>query len=991
MNAPAQSVVRLCGGLSLEVRGVPLDERVPAGQAALVLAFLIVNRARDVRRDELIDAIWGERPPSDPHGVVSTLISRLRRQLPELEFESRSRLSVRLPEPVWVDLETIESDIAEALRAEGAGDHARAYEQVRAALDEAGSELLAGLDVPWAAQVRRQLDASLESARECLARNALAGGPATLDEGRRAAVEVIERSPFHEAGYVLLMRVLEAEGNTAEGLQVYEDLRRLLSDELGSAPGAAAQEVHRRLLDGGAPRPTPLTRRVTGALPPARTTFLGREEDRKELRSLLDRSRTVTLVGPGGMGKTRLALNVAEGLDADLIGGAWFADLAPLDDPDLVGQAVASAIGAREDPGRTVLETVADHLRAAELCLILDNCEHVLDGAREVAAVIAGSCPQVRLLATSRERLSFEGESVWQIAPLATDTAMELFRQRATAAAGDFRIVDANRGAVAAICERLDGMPLAVELAAALVAEMGVAEIADRLDERLRFSMEAGPLAPARHRTLEALVDWSYELLAEPERALLQRLSVFHGGATLDAVESICGEADADTLSLLRSLVKKSLVSKEERGGSARYRMLETIRQFAERKLAESGAADALRTAHLDHFCAFAESAEPLLAEGSEQVPTLDRLELELDNFRAALGRGLACGGEPARTALRLGGALFVLWYIRGHMSEGRAWLDRLAAACEGDVSEARSKALAASGELAREQGDYETAHERLTEALGLARELGTVTGWAGAPFILYNLGAAAWEQGEYDAATTLIEECLAAIPDRGGDPAAPPDVFDVAWPQLKLGQVALDQGDAARARQLLELSLSGHRARGDREGIARALEWLSRAALAGGDRDGARLLGERSLVTARELGYKEGVPGPLQVLARVQLAAGSADEAVELTERALEACVELSSKRGIASSVEGLACALAARGEGARALQLLGFAAGLRQELRCPPGGHLRAELDAATQAARASVAEELAAAAWSAGVSMTVDGVAELARSGRAALAAE
>jgi non-specific serine/threonine protein kinase len=630
---------------------------------------------------------------------------------------------------------------------------------------------------------------------------------------------------------------------------------------------------------------------------------------------------------------------------------------------------VAAALAVREEPGRSIEESIAKQLDGRELCVVLDNCEHVLGAAAQLAHALLATAPRLRLIATSREPLGYSGERVFPLGPMPTDSdAAELFRQRAVSATADFAVTPANAGAVARICSRLDGMPLALELAAALVAVMGVEDIDERLDEQLRLRMTGAVTAPERHRTLAALVRWSYGLLAPDEQMLFRRLAVFHGGFTLDGAERVCGgERRLDVMPALTALVRKSLVVKDEREGRARYSMLETIRQFALVELDASGEGQRIRGAHLAFYRDLAEEHEPLLADGRRQVAALDRLELELDNFRSAIATGLEPGGDETAAA-EAAGALFALWYLRGYMSEGGRWLEATATAAMDSAPQAAAKALAGAGELAREQGDYALARERLRASLELARRDGITSGYGGVPFSLFNLGCTAWEEGEYGEARDLLEESLALCPHESEDAQ-----FHVGWPLLKLGQVALDEGQPEAAMGLFERSLVRHRSRGDREGLARTLEQLGRAALARGDLRGARLLSERSIEAANELGYVEGLHGPLLNLARVDLHEGDTDGALERSREALTIVAQLGSRRGLAAALEATACVECARGGHERAATLFGAAAALREEIGSPVPGHLRDELDGAIAVARARC--DTPSAAWAAGFSMSSD----------------
>src|SRR5829696_2809070 len=457
-------------------------------------------------------------------------------------------------------------------------------------------------------------------------------------------------------------------------------------------------------------------------LPLELSSFVGREKELAEVKRLLENNRLLTLTGSGGCGKTRLALAVASELVEAFEDGVWLVDLAPLADPALVPQAVASTLGVREQSGRILTEILYAYLRSKKVLLVLDNCEHLIEACAKLSEVLLRSCPQLRVLATSREALGITGEVTWLVPSLTLPDlrhlpafeslpryeSARLFLERTAAVKPTFVLTEQNAGAVAQICYRLDGIPLAIELAAARTKVLSVEQVADRLDDTFKLLSAGGRTAVPRQRTLHATMDWSHELLPEEERTLFRRLSVFAGGFTLEAVESVCAGEDLtrdEVLELLSHLVDKSLVMVREESGEARYRLLETVRQYGWEKLSESGEEEQVRERHAGHYLTLAEEAEPEL-KGEGQVAWLKRFEREHDNLRAAM-RWLLDRGESEK-AVRLGWALWLFWWIRGHFAEGRRSMER-ALTTGGSAAmppSARAKALFVAGTMACGQGD---------------------------------------------------------------------------------------------------------------------------------------------------------------------------------------------------------------------------------------------------------------------------------------------
>lgn len=676
-----------------------------------------------------------------------------------------------------------------------------------------------------------------------------------------------------------------------------------------------------------------------GSLPcPPLTSFIGRQREMAEVKRLLATTRLLTLTGPGGCGKTRLALQVATELAQEFEHGVWWVELAALSDPRLLAQAVASVLGLGEQPDRSLTDLLADALRPKHLLLVLDNCEQVVAACARLAEVLLPACPNLRWLATSREALSMAGETAWLVPSLRLPDfhrlppleelrhaeAIQLFVERAAAVQPSFTLTQENAPAVAQICQRLDGIPLAIELAAARVKMLSLAQIAARLDDACRLLTGGNRTALSRQQTLRATLDWSYRLLAEKERTMFCRLSVFAGGFTLEAAEVVCaGEdvAEEELLDLLSRLINKSLVLVEERGSEVRYRMLETMRQYGQDKLQGVGAAASVRGRHRDWYLGLVERAEPEL-EGAQQAVWFDRLEVEHDNLRAALGWALE--GGQAEEAARLGAPLWRFWLLRGHLSEGRSLLEAaLAGVPEGTA--VRAKALNAAGVLACQQNDYARARVLLEESLELWRSLENRPGRA---YALYNLGTVAHARGDYEQATTYYKESvvlLRVLGERRG----------IALALNSLGMTVLCQGDAQRARGLCEQSLALFRDLGDSRSIASALTNLGLVALERGDAERARGLCEESLALRQQLGDKGGIAHTLTILGRIALSQGDAERATACYQKGLALRQELGDKQGMAACLLGLAGVALGLGQAARAArfsraaQALGLAIG--------------------------------------------------------------
>ncbi|MCL6508685.1 MAG: adenylate/guanylate cyclase domain-containing protein, partial [Bryobacteraceae bacterium] len=569
---------------------------------------------------------------------------------------------------------------------------------------------------------------------------------------------------------------------------------------------------------------------VPNNLPIQLTSFIGREREMREVKGLLTQTRLLTLTGSGGCGKTRLALQVAADLLEDYPDGVWFIDLSVLTDPALVPSTACATLGIHEEPGRPALTTLAEALKPRTLLLILDNCEHLVGACAQLAETLLQTCPNLRILATSREALGIAGEVAWRVPSLSLPQphelaqpdslaritqyeAIRLFIERAEAASSDFRVTPHNIGAMVQICQRLDGIPLAIELAAARVKALSVEQIAARLENRFRLLAGGPRTGLPHHQTLRAALDWGYELLDDGERALFPRVAVFAAGFTLEAAEDVGagGVIEPDqVLDLLGRLTDKSLVTVETTSAAeARYRLLETVRQYGLERLQHAGESAAVRERHRDHFLRLAGRAEMEL-QGPHQKEWLDRLEADHDNLRAALEWSRSSSGGGA-VALRLAGALWWFWEIRGYWTEGRRWLDELLARTADVPTVAHVKALNAAASLALKQGDITWVERFATRSLELSRTLGDKRGAASCLVIL---GVRACRLEDYGEAEALSGQGLSLSRETG-------DNFATAWAQAILGIVARAKGEVERAANLLEESVARIRALGHQWGAA--------------------------------------------------------------------------------------------------------------------------------------------------------------------------
>jgi len=722
-------------------------------------------------------------------------------------------------------------------------------------------------------------------------------------------------------------------------------------------------------------------------LPRQLTSFVGRTKELGEITALLQQTSLLTLTGSGGAGKTRLALQVAAEMTGAFPDGVWLVELTPLVDPALVTQTAAMAIGVREEH-RPLIDTLVDYLRPRAMLLLLDNCEHVLAASAALVQMILQHCPTVRVLATSQEALGIAGETVYGVPSLTMPDlgrlppveqltgfeAIRLFVERAASSRPGFTLTPANAAAVAQVCARLDGIPLAIELAAARVRVLSVDEIAARLADRFRLLTLGTRTAPARHQTLRAALDWSYDLLTAPERLLLARLSVFAGGWTLAAAEAVCADEDCpegDVLDVLTRLVDRSLVVVGEVGVDTWYRLLETVRLYAREKLDASGGAEAVRRRHRDWYLQFVESIE-LELQGPGLEAWLRRLEIEHDNIRAALEWSRTAEPNP-EYGLRLSGAMWHFWEVRGYWTEGREWLEDALKRGERLNVPSRARALNGAANLAFFQGDFARASALGTESLDLSRKLGDKRAIASC---LNVLGLEACRLEKYDQAARLGEESLALSKEVG-------DTWGAAGAHLILGLVARGAGDYARAAPLLEQGVAQFRQLGDKWATALGVNDLGLVLREMGEYGRAQELLQEGHALFRELGDRWGIGFSLANLGIVAWNRGEYDHAAALFSESLALRKVLGDRRGISTALTGLAVVMVARGRPEPAAVLYGAAEALREALGLPPPPFIREEYDRQVASVRAALDAAVFDAAWRRGRAMSMEEAIAFARS--------
>ena len=884
--------VQLLGDFRLAY-GDALLPTVSTARLKSLLAYLLLHRDAPQSRHHLAFLFWPDSTEAQAHNNLRQSLHRLRRSLPDAErFLQGDTQTIR-----WLPNSPFVLDVAEF---EKAVESAESDDSLENAVSLYHGELLPGCYDDWILFDRERLQQKFHLILERLIQSYEKQGD--YRTAIRHAERLLRADPLGEETYQQLIHLHLSSGDRTGAMRVYQTCARVLKRELDVEPSPETQAIFKGFQKTQAqPARYGSSRKRTNNLPTYLTSFIGRDTDLERLTRILSPrdlltggERLLTLTGSGGCGKTRLAVQAASTLNGEFPDGVWFIDIATLTNPDLISNAIASVFNIQQQPERDLLLSIIDHLQDKELLLVFDNCESMVSPCARVIELLLHSCFRIQIIATSREKLNVPGERVWSISPLslpddtdltvsalARSDAARLFIERACSVLPTFVPSPDNAAPIVQICHKLDGLPLAIELAAARVAVLTPAQIATRLDNAFQLLARANPSIPLRHQTLLSTIDWSYDLLSESERLLFQRLSVFSGGFTLEAVEAICADREgqveirsSDILDLLSRLIDKSLVIVSDwvHMDHLRYRLLQPTWQYAHEKLTHSNDWEPLRLRHLDYFLNLAEEAE-LHFIRVEQVTWFDRLLAEHDNLMAAIDWSFK-SNELTR-ALRLIGSLWYYWLARSYYKEGLMNLMRTIEITKTEpLSPARAKALWAAGAMYLwSDSDWSKAYPLLEEALAASRVLGDKQIIAGS---LGTLGATAFAQGDYAAAYTYLIESLSIFP-------AVDDKHGMGWSLAYLGDLFHLRNDDEQAQSLYEKSVENFREIGDINSLAYPIRRLGVIALERGNDDLAISFFKDSLKMNREVNYPKGIAACLGALARVELRQGQFIRAAKL------------------------------------------------------------------------------------------------------------
>ena len=917
-------------------------------KATQLIKLLALAPDYGLHREQLLERLW---PASSPAMAANSLRHTLhiaRRALRTLPVNPQfilqtlaGRVYLYPPDRLWIDVNAFELAARAARNATDPDIYWTAIDRYT------GPLLPDDADADWATSRRVTLESTYLALLDDVEQLHEVRGeyPQALAALRR----LLDADPLHEAACVRIMRIYALTGRRSLALHQYRKLRQALEQSLDVPPEPATRALYIAIKegqfpmlapnDGILPEPAFAAGRTATNLPYAVSDFIGRARDISSITQLLKEHRLVTLTGQGGIGKTRLALEVAwKQVDA-YPDGVWQIELATLSDPALLPQMVTGALGIQADGARSPIDRLVTTLRDTRLLLLLDNCEHLMVACAQLIVTLLKACPHLQILATSREKLHLQGELPWPVsslplpdpqaghAILAENDSVRLFVDRIRWHQPRFTLTPENASIIGAICRRLDGLPLALELAAARAAYLTLPQLAVRLDDALGVLADNSRSTPARQRTLRATLDWSYTLLDEREQALFRRLAVFASGWTLQAAESVCSSEQSPEdaiLSLLNHLVDKSLVQTDRTHDAARYSLLEPVRQYAMSLLEANGEADDLRERQATYVLTFLETIEPELS-GPRQTDWFDYLDYERGNVRVALR--WAVEQDRAEMALRMCAVLWRYWGIRWHSAEGLDWLMEARALSGACHTSAWAQAALGGGELARRVLDFELSQALLEESLEVHRERGDSEG--------------------------------------------------IAWSQIYLANALGMAGDFDRSRMHAQESLTLFRALGDRLGIARALNALAEDARLFGDYTLAARYYQEALVLDRQLGDVAGIAVRRHDLGYIALHEGDVPRAVRSFRDSYFLNLQIGYQSGALSFLEGIAAAAGVAGQPERAARLYGA-----WEARCArPGTEFKlhppdqAEYDRSLERVRAALSEAALTRAWASGTKLTLD----------------
>ncbi len=988
------------GQLQVRRDGIALDLGGPRQRA--VLARLLIDVGRVVSSDALIDAVWGERPPATGLKTLQKYVAELRKVLGPGTLRTEGRGYVVDLGADEVDAQGFEWLVEEADRAAGAGELDRAAATLAQAEGLWRGEVLADFpDAEFATGERLRLGELRFSAIETALELGLAMGSYAQVAAR--AAELVELQPLRERLWSALMTALAESGRTPEALRCYQRYRNLLADQLGLEPSSQLRALEDRVLRGELPATVEVPAQANHNLPSPLTTFIGRGALQAEIEDAVERGRLVTLVGIGGSGKTRLALEVGARVASGFPGGVWLVELAPVTDASQVARSIADVLGIPGQPERDLVDVVSDAVasRPATL-LVLDNCEHVAGVCGHLVTRLLGKAASLNVLATSRRPLSVPGEAIWPVPPLDVGTdAVALFRDRARLARPDLAGLD-DGNAVAEICRHLDGLPLAIELAAAQVQAFDPADIAARLGDRFRL-LQRPSTESDRHRSLRATIAWSHDQLSLGAQVVLRRLAIFIGSFDLGAVESVCADPGLDTadvVSLLGELVSNSLVVRDT-ARTDRYRLLETVRVYALERLDVAGERQAVSSTHAAWCLHLAETASTQIP-GPNEVTWRRRLDLEVHDLRAALAFDQA---DNPGNGLRLAVALSRYWLMWDRADEGLQFLPPLLAAAADAPVDLRARALVAAAELGADHGEARQSSEWAEEALDLYRMVGDVYGEALAQCAL---ASAQQNRGHLERAARLLEVCserfqaggstidvaraayaLAFVATQCGDYDGAEGAARralSAWEEVGspcgrakalwlLASTARYRGELSAAATLSEESLNGFADLSDALSVVHVRLTLADVARLRGEADHATDLYEQALPELERIGDRRCTASTLKNIATLAFEAGHDQRAVDLYTESISIRRDLGDEGGLAECLEGLAAISTAAGRTEEAVTLLGVAHSIRETYGVAASLPERTEAVAQLDALRAGLGTETFRRAWEAGIKLSTE----------------